>query len=276
MKRNLNWPRLDLSSAENLMLELSDTSGPAPSFDLSKMAFTGVGDRVQQRDIEEVRNAIVDLAEKRGFVLRHGFQQNPPASQDELRQFDSDVFQVFHDLTPMTWSEAGSKEIWSWFSLVLLPDVTHWRWRFGSGSKNKGYRGIDWTPERWIGQDLTRHSWARHWWRTVQFKNDPRLAEGLREGEFNQITERSASIGTNPDLIVILTEELKAAFDAYRGGDVPARDLIRDVAARFTREMSYLDDTLFDDSVLRAWSRRLINDSIAAYDPDSGAQELEG
>lgn len=40
--------------------------------------------------------------------------------------------------------------------------------------------------------------------------------------------------------------------------------------------MSYLDDTLFDDSVLRAWSRRLINDSIAAYDPDSGAQELEG
>src|SRR5699024_470017 len=58
--------------------------------------------------------------------------------------------------------------------------------------------------------DLTRHTYGRQWWRSVQLADDPDLVERLGEADLNQITERANTIGANPRLMALPLPECVA------------------------------------------------------------------
>lgn len=256
---------MDLSEAERLMAEVKGGSGPAVNVSTDKFAFSGIGYNVRSHDVEKVRNRVLEISENHGFKTRHGYDQED-CSDDRRAAFDIDIFKELPSLLPMNWSEAGSREVWSWVALALLPDVTHWRW------KHVGSSGR-WNRERWIGSDLTRHTWARQWWRSVQLGADAELASLLQESEYNQLTERADTLGSSPSL-------LRAFGNAYRDMlpdlTIPRRLLIRDSTQRVLREMAFIEDSVLDLAAMEAWIKRLLNTSVDALSREQHRRSTEG
>src|SRR5699024_8722230 len=197
------WPRMDESEAVRRLDELGEHTGPDLDLGLDRFSFTGVGRRAGGKEIKALRNGIVEIASEHGFQVSHGYDQDRDPGREGRSGFDIAVFRTLPELMPMDWSEAGAREVWSWCAIALLPDVTHWRWRWARN-------GATWNKERWLGSDLTRHTYGRQWWRSVQLADDPDLVERLGEADLNQITERANTIGANPRLMALPLPECVA------------------------------------------------------------------
>lgn len=257
----LLWPRMDRSAAEKRLELLGETSGPDVDLTTVHFSFSSVGQRASRKEIEALRNGIVEIARKYGFNVRHGFDQDGDPGDESRSRFDAEVFVTIPELMPMNWSEAGSRDLWSWCAVALLPDVTHWRW------KQRRQSGR-WNLERFIGSDLTRHTWARQWWRAVQLAAAPELAELIKETEFNQLTERADTIGANPLLVSTFAQRfLKHAEES----GIARRDLLRDASQRLLREMYFVDDSLMSEVNLIAWSDRVLKASVSVLNRELAA-----
>ncbi|MBY4570359.1 hypothetical protein ACN95_10050 [Gordonia sihwensis] len=255
---------MDRSKAEALVPLLGDIEGPPKDLTTDNYAFSSIGQRAGKREIEALRDAMVNAATNYGFNVRHGYDQDHDPGDAARAQFDADVFRSIPILMPMNWSEAGSREVWSWCALALLPDVTHWRWKW---SRPQGR----WNPERWVASDFTRHTWARQWWRAVQLSSAPTAIDELLESDFNQLTERANTIGSNPQLVSKFAEQYLALIPNV---SVERRVLIRDSTQRLLREMAFIDDSLLGEDELEAWVSDLLSDSLreleAARSPSLG------
>lgn len=248
----LLWPRMDRSMAERRLEGLGDNSGPHFDLETDHFSFSSVGRRAGRIEIEALRNGIVDVATKYGFNVRHGFDQDGDVGDDARRTFDAEIFSALPALMPMNWSEAGSRDLWSWCAVALLPDVTHWRWKWRRQSGR-------WNLQRWIGSDLTRHTWGRQWWRAVQLAAAPELADRIQEGEFNQLTERADTIGANPLLVSTFAQRF---LEHAEQSGIARRDLLRDASQRLLREMYFIDASLMSESDLVSWSDRILGASV--------------
>lgn len=249
----LLWPRMDRSSAEKRLEELDEASGPDVDLTTDHFSFSGIGRRASRTEIEALRNRIVETAAQYGFNVRYGFDQDVDPGDEGRSRFDTEVFAVLPELMPMNWSEAGSRDLWSWAAVALLPDVTHWRWKHRRQSGR-------WNLERFIGSDLTRHTWARQWWRAVQLAAAPKLAELIKETEFNQLTERADTIGANPLLVSTFAQRFLMHAEQ---NEITRRDLLRDASQRLLREMSFVDDSLLSDTDLVVWSDSVLTASVS-------------
>ncbi|WP_155826992.1 hypothetical protein [Jongsikchunia kroppenstedtii] len=254
MTEPLIWPRLDRSKAETRLEVLGDDTGPEKDLSTDSYAFSGIGQRAGKTEIQVLRNTVVETAAGFGFKVRHGFQQGTDPGDRARAEFDAAVFRQLPGLMPMNWSEAGSREVWSWCAIALLPDVTHWRWKWVGKSGR-------WNRERWIGSDLTRHTWGRQWWRAVQLQGAPSAVDQLLESDFNQLTERANTIGTNPLLVSTFVE---LYLKAVANGTVDRRDLIRDSTQRLLREMAFVDDSIMGGAEMTAWIAQLLEQSTKA------------
>jgi hypothetical protein len=249
--------------AQTRLEDLGETAGPRVDLTTEHYSFSSVGQRAGRAEIEGLRDGIVEIATRYGFNLRYGFDQDRDPGDEARRKFDAEVFATLPHLMPMNWSEAGSRDVWSWCAVGLLPDITHWRWRW----RRKADR---WNLERWIGSDLTRHTWGRQWWRAVQLSTAPELAELIKEGEFNQLTERADTIGANPLLVSTFAQRfLKYA----ESSGISRRDLLRDASQRLLREMYFIDDALMSENDLVAWSDRVLTTSLAELLPAVQSKE---
>lgn len=253
LKELLNWPRMDQSLAIQRFSEVTEMTGPEVLWKLEEMSFSPIGARVQEKDVRDLRDAVIDIANSYGFHRRRGFDQEDPGERARS-SFDREVFRSLRIVAPMRWSEAGSREVWSWFALGLLPDVTHWRWKFG--------KGPGWNKERWIGSDLTRHTWARQWWRSVQLEGAEDLVNDLMESEYNQLTERADTIGSNPALVAA---HARANIQAHSSSGVQRRALIRDSSQRLLRDMAYIEDSIVDVKAAEDWTNRLVAESVRNF-----------
>lgn len=240
--------------AEKRLDSLGGTSGPPVDLSTDHFSFSSVGRRAGHKEIEGLRNGIVEIANEHGFKIRRGYDQDDDPGDEGRRRFDSEVFRVLPDLMPMNWSEAGSRDVWSWSAVALLPDVTHWRWKW----RRQAGR---WNRERFIGSDLTRHTWARQWWRAVQLAAAPDLADLIHETEFNQLTERADTIGANP---LLVTTFAKRFLDCAAQTGIPRRDLLRDASQRLLREMYFIDASLMSEDDLIDWSDRVLGASVSS------------
>lgn len=238
----LLWPRLPMGSAEAIFAAIEDADEiPSPSTAHPHQTFAQVGGRATTRDLSSLRDSVLDVAKKFGFPA--------PIAPDDRSEFDAAVAPLLHEHLPMTWSEAGSREVWSFMALVLLPDVTDWRWT-AQGRRNR---------ERWVASDLTRHTWARLWWIIAAFGEHRELAGWFNESELNQLVERR-SIGGNPELLTSLASNLKAAIEA----GAPRRALVRDSTRRIRRYLAFVDPTALDSEQMDNWTRSVVARSVAA------------
>lgn len=194
------------------------------------------GTRATIDDLDRLRQEVVLIATRSGF---------PDTTDSNARvQFDRAAAAALPTMMVMNWNEASAIDVWSHIALVVVPDVTEWRFE---GSANK---------ERWIGPDLVRHAWARLWWQGTVFEGHFDLLEQLSESDLNQLLERR-SIGGDRRLLIGIAEAI-----VQSAGNLSRRSLVRDAARRLRRELSYLDPHSLDDAQIRELCTRVVAASI--------------
>jgi hypothetical protein len=194
-----------------------------------------VGGRVSSGQVRDFIDAVTGLAEKYGFP--------ESASSDARVSFDREAAQIVRSHLDLSWAEAGSRDLWSFVSLVALPHITNWR--FGLNNK-----------ERWIATDLTRHTWARLWWQAVVFAGYERVLAALSESDLNALLERR-SIGGDSRLV---REMARAVTDVPPSVD--RRKVIRDVTLRLNRYLAFVDVRALSDQQVRDMCSALTSESL--------------
>jgi hypothetical protein len=230
------YPRLPKAEANRLFASVGELQ---PSNTHHAQVFAPVGGRRATPDeIDQFANKL------RATARRYAFPE--PLAASERLAFDREAPAVLTETLTMSWSEASSRDVWSFFALVAIPDVT--RWRFGEDN-----------VERWVATDLTRHTWARAWWRGTVFAGHEDLLGQLTESDLNQILERRA-IGGDPRLSVGIARALLEA-DAQHPGY--RRTLIRESAARLRRRLAFIDARALSDDGILDLCRAMVNETAA-------------
>lgn len=221
---NRLWPRLSAPVAGIAFEEMGSRSvldlAQAATHRHPRQTFAATGGvRVAADDLAHLAGELREVAREYGY---------PDSATDDQRiAFDRAAAEQIFRLMPMTSVEASNRGVWTFVSVVLLPDVT--LWRFGRGNK-----------ERWIASDLTRHMFSRLWWQALTFGvpdgrggSDFALLRGLQESELNQITERR-TIGGNQQLAQALARKITADSGMNR-------EVLRAMIAKLRRRLAFID-----------------------------------
>jgi len=237
-------PRLPRQAAHRLY-DVWVKSGQGGDYDFGidrwppEVRFTAVGgERVRQEHLIEIRNSVMNIAERWGY----------PDHRSRLSEFDYETAVFLGENGMFRSGEALRDEVWSFFGLVLFPDVV--KWRFGD------------SRERYLGG--VRNTFQRLWMRAFALDRGEGssdrwgLIRALTEDALVQITERP-SIGADPKLARNLAEAWCRAAERY--GKNCMEDVMRLAVLRFrmknvVRAMAFLPeeelakvlDALFDEA----------------------------
>jgi hypothetical protein len=145
---------------------------------LHKSAYFSPGSAISQKELIALRDQI--RSELSGLI-----GSDKTADKTE---FDRRLGEILLD-TPLSPYEAGFKEVWNFFGLVLLPEISPWRFP-------------KLTSDRFIGPPL-RNAIGRTWWRSyilgADYGSDEYDAEPLGENEVYALLEKT-TIGLNIEL----------------------------------------------------------------------------
>ena len=117
------------------------------------------GSRVTQEKLAALRDEVISLAEKFGFP-------DTATETSSKRKFNRGLSSVLHHSMQISPSNAARREVWSYLSMILLPDVAMWRYP-------------DLEPARVLGQaerSINRNFLRSAWWRAEVLgadSNDP-------------------------------------------------------------------------------------------------------
>jgi hypothetical protein len=215
--------------------------------DSAVYAATG-GDRVREKDLEQLRQAIVALAREAGFPNR-----STTATKND---FDRSVAELLHRTTGLAPAEAAARDIWVFLALVVLPDVSFWRFEKR-------------TDERFLAKDLTRHVFGRLWWRAHLVhepdSTDPYASLNiLGEAAFDQIYARRRALGGSPQLV----RSILHVWHEIDAVGLNETDLLKDFLKRLLRLGAFMSFETLHDEQLNAEVRRAAQDSLDAFNAE--------
>jgi len=193
-------------------------------------AATG-GRRVTPDELARLRDDVLEVAARAGFP--------DEGRRQDRTTFDLEIAQLLHERCGLVAGEAAVRPIWAFLALVLLPDVSYWRYPRPPG-------------DRVLGTDITRHVWGRLWWRAhllavPQEYRRYRLLDTFGEAAFDQIFARRRSIGGSRALVQMIA----GVWPSVNRGRVPERDVLIDVLKRLSRLGAVIDFESLDLSELR-------------------------
>ncbi|GAA3594870.1 DUF6339 family protein [Kribbella ginsengisoli] len=214
------YPRLLAEQARTLhelyrTLEIAELSRRhSTSHDSSIFAAIG-GDRARVEDLAALRAGVVQLAAEYGFPGE--------STRDARREFDLRIAEFLHSGMQMVPAEAAAGDVWAFLALVLLPDVSYWRYPRPPG-------------DRVLATDITRHVFGRLWWRAqLVYSNDdqvPYEALGvLGEAAFDQIYARRKALGASPHLV----KAILRTWTSLDLAELDERDVLRGFLQRLLR-----------------------------------------
>jgi hypothetical protein len=240
---SLLYPRLPEAVAEKLfdayrgmtLDELLTASGVEHP-DATVAALGGVAASKDQ--LQRLQSEIRAAAREAGFP-----QRGNQASRNEFDLRCAGILLVEMHIVP---AEAAAADVWTFLSAVLLPDVVFWRFPHPPANRLRG-------------RNLTRHTFARLWWRAYQL-HDLEPGRGLaalgqiNESEMNQLFERR-NIGGNRELVRSIARVLVQT----NATDIPRRRLVRNGVLHIRRLLPFvmfeaLDAIALDDAVSRVMS----------------------
>ncbi|MEU2349863.1 DUF6339 family protein [Modestobacter sp. NPDC049651] len=230
------YPRLIGDAAKELHREYQQasidelTSRYALRHPSAVFAPTG-GRRVNTDELQRLRDDVLEIATRAGFP-------NEGRRQDRMT-FDLEVAQLLHRRCGLVAGEAAVRPIWAFLALVLLPDVSYWRYPRPP-------------KDRVLGTDITRHVWGRLWWRAhllalPQEHERYRLLETFGEAAFDQIFARRRSIGGSRALVRTIAD----IWPSMDRGRVAERDVLVDVLKRLSRLGAVVEFESLDEDELR-------------------------
>lgn len=225
------WSSIRTLTLENIRKYCDATTVTGAEF----YAFAEI--RSDDSELHNFRKLVVDAA------IRNGFP-NQVSSRQKVA-FEAELLQIFHNEIAMSPSEASSMEIWHFFNLKLLADIT--MWRFGT---------FDTVSNHWsILQDrlysFHRNMFGRIWWRNHLFGVD--LATRLGEDATVQIVERTALFAYPPFAKSVAAR----ALDSHT--DYSASQLLRVAAKLFSRRMAVLSIFAMNNEQVSYFTNEVFN-----------------
>lgn len=223
------YPRLPPGPARRLFDEIS----PLPIEQLQARGvaehpatvYTPIGgERATSRKMQQIRDDLQRIA------VDAGYPGSP--SIEQRTAFDIAVARYLHAETDIVPAEAGSRDggIWAHLALVTAPNIAFWRFPDPPG-------------DRILGTDLTRHVFARLWWRAhlVHDLADPtgdpyQLLTVLGEAGIDQILARRRLLGQSPYLF----RAVLRAWSTVDRGELAERMLLQDFLKRLLRLVPFL------------------------------------
>lgn len=223
------------------------------SYDLDKLlalsaidhpdaAPVATGTRVDGSRLEEVRENVRRAAVDRGYPepLRRGREWT----------FDSAAGRALYESMDVIPADAAAEGVWSFLSLVLLPEIGPWRFP-------------DRAQDRLLGHP--RNVFRRSWWRAHVLGADldeaPEGQQPLGEDELVQIMERP-TLAANPRVARAVRDGI------FRGAERVAAarsEFARDLTKRVLRLTPFLAVDLLDDAELATLVDDLIDQSALAF-----------
>lgn len=238
------YPRLPFAAASELFAERRGQTLEELRRDASpeqlKADYYATGERVPRSHLQILSESVRRLADELGFP---GNCIGPAQ-----REFDQSMPGLLHRKMRIVPADAAKEGVWSFLTLVVLPDVAFWRFPN--------------PPEaRLIGRP--RNVFRRYWWRAhVLGAGEGGLAPSLGEDQHVQIEERRASIGGNPPLARTLAREVLE----YSHGtpNVSREALMRDAAKRLVRLTPFTCFEALSQQELTAQVGELVREAAAA------------
>jgi hypothetical protein len=219
-----------------------------------EITWTATGaSRMTAAELGTLRDALV------GAVDDLPFGQALSAAQRDA--FDARVTRVYAERAGLFPAEAAHLEVWSYHALVLVPDLAIWRWQHMDRLN----------IERFVGVDLTRHTYGRLWWRWYTFtggRTDDTdgwaLLEGLGEADLDQLQSRRNAYGVDPPIVRALAEVyLEVKTRAAREG-LSSRLVWRDLLKRLLRRGAFVAFGAMQPEALIAAAQQQLDVAIAA------------
>ena len=155
----LVYPGLGKEDAKEIYSKLSQYSSDLlsareelSSTDHYKSRWRSTGHRVEPEELEHVRKELRELGDQCGWP--------EPPSEDQKRMWSRQLPSVLHTSTSMSPADASKGHIWSWLSLVLVPDLAIWRWPtihenrvtgYGPRSANRNFLRVAWWRAEILG-----------------------------------------------------------------------------------------------------------------------------
>lgn len=177
----LLFPRLPIAPARDLLASLGnlDTAALIGSAALQHASAAPApvgGHPASERHLRNVQEAVRAAATRFGFPAK--------LSGRDQAAFDRECASVLFATADIVPGDAASAEVWSFVSLVLLPEIPFWRFPGGA-------------DERFVGGD--RNTFQRLWWRARTLGPDlsvvPHGATPFGEDDFVQVMERPTVSG---------------------------------------------------------------------------------
>jgi hypothetical protein len=217
--------------------------------------------RITSRELGDLREALVKSVDDLPF--------GEALSAVQRDTFDTRVTRVYAEHASLFPAEAANLEIWSYHALVLVPDLALWRWRHMDRPN----------VERFVGVDLTRHTYGRLWWRWYTFTSGQladdvgwELLEGLREADLDQLQSRRNAYGVDPPIVRALAEiylEVKAR-SAEEG--LASRPVWRDLLKRLLRRGAFVAFGAMQPDALATAARQQLDIAISALHASDGSE----
>lgn len=265
------YPRLPTPYARSLFearvdWRLDDLAEVA-AFEHDQMIWAPTGAaRVSESEMEDLRESVLTI------VTGHGYPKSP--SRSFVVEIDRDLARALSEAPGLTTAEAGRGDVWSFLSLVLLPDVVQWR---AMGSTN---------VERFVGTDLTRHSLARLWWRAHLFTHgledsgtgwelwaDTRIGEA----DLDQIQTRRGGFGQSPGPFRALIRVYPRVSALAADRDLDRRTLWREwFLARLLRFGAFVEFLSLSEDELVAFFEEVLGEGPEVVTPASPVSAANG
>ncbi|MEV6695327.1 hypothetical protein AB0M35_28045 [Micromonospora sp. NPDC051196] len=236
MSRLQVYPRLPAPVAEELLTartgrspeelrHLSSTTDPRTTW------YPTAPHRVTEDDLRTLQHSVRATAAQAGWPA--------PATKTRGTAFDRKLAPVLYHQMAIVPADAACEDVWSFLSLVLLPDIAFWRWP--NDQRRPGY-------ERIIGRP--RNVFRRLWTRIHNLGDD--LGAQLLEDEAVAILERP-TLGAHPRVARAIARGHLATVGK---ADTARTEILRITARRLRRlavvvSLETLDDSQLADLVVR-------------------------
>lgn len=193
------------------------------------------GQRVPEAVLNEFQQTMREVAK------HYGYPEMLSPKDRRRTEWDRKVVENILEVAPLIPAEASVESVWSYLSLVVVPDVALWRW------PNRAERD---DYERILG--YPRNVFRRLWWRAFTFGP---IATEIFEDEAVAVLERTA-IGGNRTLARIIVET-----HLHNLGDEGRRTLLmRDAMKRLRRLHAFVSfHSLHEDEI-----RALVGEAFTA------------
>jgi len=237
------YPRLLPDAASESWKSLQENgpepppSNMAPPLARAVFAATG-GRRVTPEQLGLVRTDLVRLATQAGMPV--------PANPASRLGFDVIVARHLHQSLDLSPGEASQRQIWTYFALVLVPDVCAWRF---PANEDRGF-----FEERFRCIDVSRHALSRLWLRAYLL-HDPEAVDPyeligvLGEADMDQILSRRRDVAASRGLVRAIVRAHRD--DSETAGSADHRDILRDSLKRLLRLAAFIDFDSMDRDELQ-------------------------